>query len=53
MIENYTGDKDIIGIPDESIEIKDTKESKKDDVPTNDKNFKEISHNKKRCDARH
>ena len=33
----------IIGIPDESLEIKDTKESKKDDVPTNDKNLKEIN----------
>ena len=37
MIANYTGDKNIIEIPDESIENKDTKESKMDNVPTNDK----------------
>ena len=36
-IANYTGDEHIIEISDESIEIKDTKESKKDNVQTNDK----------------
>ena len=43
-IANHTDDEHVIKFADDSIEIKDTKESKKDNVPTNDK---EINHKRK------
>ena len=48
MIEKHTGGKDIIGIPDESIETKDTIDSNENDVPINTKDFKEMNPRGKR-----